>query len=121
MSSAETVVDQARKFVGIVDTYVAKMPRDTKFTLGDRLLVRSIDVLEMVTDAYYSPREAKRPLLRRANTQIEVVRQILRLLHETGRHDLRKHEHFSRELDAIGRAVGAWSKSLAAPSAPAHT
>jgi len=40
MSSAETVVDQSRKLVGIVEGYVAKLPRGTKFTLGDRFLGR---------------------------------------------------------------------------------
>ena len=119
MSTAETVVDQARKFVGIVELYVAKLPRDTKFTLGDRLLGRCVDLLETVTEAYYSARDIKRPLLRRANVHIEVLRQLLRHLHESGRHDLRKHEHFARELDTVGRAIGAWSKSLGTPAANA--
>jgi len=116
MGTPESVVDLARGFIRVLEPYVGKLPRDKKFTYGGRLLERAIDVLEYTTTAYYSPRGVKADLVRKANIQVEVVRQLLRAMHENGLHDLRKHEHFARELDSVGRALGAWLKSLNAPT-----
>jgi hypothetical protein len=95
-----------------VDAYVAKLPRERKFTIGDRLLDRCITVLETVTQAYYSPRTQKTPILHSVNIQLEVIRQFLRFLFEANVHDIRKHEHFSRSIDELGAAIGGWLKSV---------
>jgi hypothetical protein len=46
MPNAENAVDVSRKLLGIIDAYVTKLPRDRKFTIGNRLLDRTIAVLE---------------------------------------------------------------------------
>jgi hypothetical protein len=112
LPNAESAVDLSRRLLGVVDLYVAKLPRDRKFTIGDRLLVRTITILETVTRSYYSPRSRKADLLTSVNVELEVLRQLLRFLFEAKVHDLRKHEHFSREIDELGRCVGGWIKSL---------
>jgi hypothetical protein len=93
MSNAETVVDKSRGVLGILENYVAKMPRDKKFTIGDRLIDRGLSVLEGVTEAYYAPRNEKKERIRKINVQIEVLRQIIRYLFERNDHNLSKHEH----------------------------
>ena len=112
MSNSETVVEASRRFLRILDEYVVKMPRDRKFTFGDRIINRGIDLLETVVDAYYSPRNLKHQKIAAANIHCEMLRQLLRMLYEQGVHDLKKHEHFTRELDAIGKSLGGWSKSI---------
>ena len=112
MPNAENAVDLSRKLLGVVDAYVAKLSRDRKFTIGNRLLDRTITVLETVAQAYYSPRPQKEVLLTTVNINLEMLRQLLRFLFEAQVHDLRKHEHFSREIDELGRCVGGWLKSL---------
>jgi hypothetical protein len=112
MPNPESAVDLSRKLLGIVDAYVTKLPRERKFTIGNRLLDRAITVLETVTQAFYSPREQKQPLLRSVNVNLEVMRQLLRFLFEAKVHDLRKHEHFCRSIDGLGAAIGGWLKSL---------
>jgi hypothetical protein len=59
MPNAENAVDVSRKLLGIIDAYVVKLPRDRKFTIGNRLLDRATLVLEIVTQAYYSPKAEK--------------------------------------------------------------
>jgi len=112
MPNSENAVDLSRKLLGIIDAYVTKLPRERKFTIGNRLLDRSITVLETVTKAYYSPKADKLPLLRSVNTNLEVIRQLLRFLFEVKVHDLRKHEHFLRGIDELGICIGGWIKSL---------
>ena len=112
MPNPENAVDLSRKLLIIVDAYIVKLPRERKFTIGNRLLDRCLTVLETATQAYYSPRKEKAAILRSINIQLEILRQILRFLFEIKVHDVRKHEHFSRSIDELGSAVGAWIKSL---------
>ena len=62
------------------------MPRDRKFTMGDRLLARGMLLLETVVEAYYLPRHIKKPKIAEANVHCEIIRQLLRLLFEKGIH-----------------------------------
>jgi hypothetical protein len=110
----ETVVDQSRKLLEIIAVYVGKMPRDYKFTVGDRLLSRTLSILECVVEAYYSKSMEKNQLIRRANIHLEVLRQILRFCLEHGMHGIAKQEHFTREIETLGRTLGAWAKSITA-------
>jgi hypothetical protein len=112
----ETAVDKSRKLFSVLDEYVSRLPRDRKFTVGDRLLERGLTVMESVAEAFYSPRQAKTALLKRVNIQLEVIRQLLRCLLENKTHDIRKHEHLFRTIDDLGLAVGGWLKSLGAPA-----
>ncbi len=114
MSNQENAVDAARNFCKVVFLYVEKMPKGRKFTVGDRLVTLSISLLEQITDAYYSPRSEKAFKIKRANNQCETIRQIFRLQFESDAHDLRKHEHISRELDKLGSLLGGWVKSISA-------
>jgi hypothetical protein len=112
MSSSETAVDKARKLTGILSDYVEKMPREIKFTLGDRILLHGIAVMEGVVEAYYGSGQMKIERLSGVNTKLEIIRQILRLLFEKNKHNLQKHEHLNREIDSLGVCIGAWRKSL---------
>ena len=58
---------------------LAKYPRTHKFLLADRIQNHVTDLLEILIEAYYSPREAKRPLLLRANLMLEKIRYLVRL------------------------------------------
>ena len=42
----ETAVDKSRKLFSVLDEYVARLPRERKFTIGDRLLERGLVVQE---------------------------------------------------------------------------
>jgi hypothetical protein len=110
----ENAVDLSRALLGVVDAYVTKLPRDRKFTIGNRLLDRVITVLENATQAYYSPRSQKASLLNAININLEVIRQLLRFLYEVKVHDLQKHKHLNHGIDELGRAIGGWLKSLSA-------
>jgi len=115
----ETAVDKSRKLLLVLDEYVARLPRDRKFTLGDRLLERGLDIIEEIVAAFYSPRQEKSRFLKRANINLEVIRQIARCLLENKTHDIRKHEHLNRAIDDLGTSVGGWLKSLGAPASDA--
>ena len=91
---------------------VAKFPRSYRFTLGERIERRCYDVLEHLVRATYSPRPAKAPLLERANLDLEVMRPEVRIALELRVFAAKPFEHAVRLVDAVGRQVGAWRKSL---------
>lgn len=83
-----------------------KFPRVRRFTLGERLEVAVLDVLEQLIAAAFS--RAKREPLGRANLRLEVARHLWRLAHEFKLVSTRRYEHGSR---LIGRQVGGWLRS----------
>ena len=87
---------------------VEKFPRSQKFLLGDRIQAAALDVLERLIEATYDRNRAG--ALRAANLGVEKLRHLVRLAHDLRNLDERLYEHAARELDAIGRQIGAWAK-----------
>lgn len=91
---------------------VNRFPRSHKFTLGDRLQNKLTDLLELYIEAFYSPKEAKPELLRKANIQLEILRYYYRLGFDLGLYHSIKYEQYAQRLQEIGRMTGGWLKSL---------
>ena len=94
---------------------VEKFPRSQKFLLGDRLQTVALDVLERLIEATYDRDRAGH--LRAANLGVEKLRHLIRLAHDLEHLDERRYEHAARELDVIGRQIGAWRKMAGAARA----
>jgi uncharacterized Fe-S cluster-containing radical SAM superfamily protein len=89
---------------------VAKMPREHKFTVGDRLVETCLEVTTLLTEASFV-RDKHGLLLAasRALTRARVlvrVSQRLRLLSEAQR------DHFAAQSIEIGRMLGGWTRSV---------
>ena len=91
---------------------VEKFPRAQKFLLGDRIQSTALDVLEQLIDATYGRERAG--ALRTANLGIEKLRHLVRLAFDLRHLDERRYEYAARELDNIGRRIGARRKADAA-------
>jgi len=88
---------------------VEKFPRSHKFTLGDRIEIAALDVLEALIDATYTRDRAQH--LRTANLGIEKLRFLIRLAADLRLLDRRRYEHAARTLDDTGRLIGGWMKA----------
>lgn len=91
---------------------IEKFPRSQKFLLGDRIQATALDVLEALIEATYT--RDRRAQLLRANLGLEKLRHFSRIAVELRYFDPRRYEHAARELDGIGRLIGAWAKAHAA-------
>ena len=111
MSQKETVVDQAYDLLLYLVPQLAKYPRSQKFLLADRIQTQVTDLLEVLVEAYYSPRDAKRPLLLRANLMLEKIRYQVRLSKDLRCISVERYGVISGKVDEIGRAVGGWLKA----------
>lgn len=103
------LVEEAFQFTAWLSDLVEKLPRSHKFTIGDRLQSKSLDLLDALIEAIYT--RERGAILKRANLTIEQLRYLFRLAAELRLIDLRRYEHAAKTLDTIGRGVGGWRKS----------
>ena len=90
---------------------VEKFPRSFRFSVGDRVVARALDVLEALAEAAYS--SDKSALLDRANRSVNSLRLLLRLTVELRLLGGDSHEFAAAKLEEIGRMIGGWRKSVA--------
>lgn len=89
-----------------------KLPRNARFTLARRIADESIDIIELLTEAIYSPRKAKRPKLHRVNMKLEKLRVFFRICHDRKYISTKQYLYISERIDETGRMLGGWMKSL---------
>lgn len=106
------MVEHARALLQWAVPTVARFPRSYRFTLGERIERRLYDVLELLVRASYAARAQKRPMLLEVNVALEVLRHELRIAAEFRLLTAAQVEHVTRLVDAVGRQVGGWIRSL---------
>ena len=87
-----------------------QFPRSQRFLLGDRLQGLALDLLEALVEAQY--RKAPRAELQRANLLLEKQRLLWRVAYNLRHADVRRYARAAREVNEIGRRIGAWLKKL---------
>ena len=87
---------------------VEDFKRSFKFTLGDRIIDLSLDVLMLLVAAQYTRK--KLDLLNEANMKLEQLRHLLRLCKEMELLSIRRYEYISREINEVGKKIGGWVK-----------
>jgi hypothetical protein len=101
-------VEAHYQFLAWLVPTIEKFPKSHKFTIGDRIEMIALDVLEALIEATYTRERTQH--LRRANLGIEKLRFLLRLAADLRLLDRRRYEHAARTLDDTGRLVGSWMK-----------
>lgn len=91
---------------------VSKFPKDKRYTLGQRIENKLLDILELLLEANYS--KVKIETLKRANMELEIFRYLIRLSYDLQFVNLGRYEYISRETNEIGKLVGGWVKQQTA-------
>jgi hypothetical protein len=73
-----------------------RLPRLRRFTLGERLDLAQLEVLDLLVEAAYT--RNKQAALQRANLRLEAV-------------PTRRYGHGTELMDALGRQIGGWLRS----------
>jgi len=89
--------------------HLDKLPRNRRYTLGDKLENRMLGILESLVAAAYT--KDKRPFLVQANRDLEVCRHLWRLCFDFQGISVKSYEHGSKLMLELGRQIGAWTKS----------
>jgi hypothetical protein len=88
---------------------VAKMPRDHKFTIGDRLVETCLSVTELLCEAAYT--RDRLPLLLRASRALTRARLLVRLAQRLHLLSMNQREHFAAQTTEIGQMIGGWTRA----------
>ena len=100
-----------RYIVEYVIDICGKYPKSVRFTLCDRIVNFSLDVMEAIIEAIYA--KQKTDILRSANLYMEKLRALMQISVNKKYISLQQYEHISREINEAGKMIGGWIKSCA--------
>lgn len=84
-------------------------PRSYRFSMGDRITARALDILEALAAAAYA--QDKRAPLEEANRAINSLRLLLRLAVDLRLLSNDSQEFAATRLEEVGRMTGGWRKT----------
>lgn len=108
MAQSDNVLTKMQDLLLYMAPQLAKFPRDYKFTLGDRIFTRLLEVQEHCVRAYY--KREKRGHLEEANVNLELSRHLVRLAHSMKLFGHDRYEVIAGKTDEVGRMLGGWLK-----------
>ena len=88
---------------------VAKMPRDHKFTVGDKLVETCLEVTTLLVEASFT--RDRLVLLGAASRALTRARVLVRVAQRLGLLSSAQREHFARESLEVGKMLGGWTRA----------
>ena len=102
--------------------YCQTITKIHRYSLGQRIDVLFVEVIEAVSLAGFLPRPEKHPLVLLAIRKLDALKILLMVLWETKSLDNKKYIALSLKVDEVGRMLGGWNGQLLkqnpAPSNP---
>lgn len=90
------------------------MPKKDKYTLGEKIQLATLEILELIISASYIGKETKLSILHQASVKLDLVKILLRLAYDIKSIDSKKYVHLQELLQEIGRMLGGWIRSTKA-------
>jgi len=115
MSETAVLVEKAYDLTVWILAKVEKFPRSQRYGLGERIVARSLDLVEALNAAAFAPARSagKKQQLEAANAAINSLRILVRLAGTLKLMGTDAREHFATRLEEIGRMAGGWRRSEA--------
>lgn len=94
--------------------YRDSIPKKSRYTLGDKIDARFVQVLELLQVATYQNPADKLHTLERALSGVDTLKFFLRIAWEVRVFDDKKYSTLSEGLGEVGKQIGGWRKGLQA-------
>lgn len=98
--------------------YYQMLPKLHRHTLGQRIDILFIEIMESIATASFLGRQEKQPYVRLAIRKTDALKILLMVLWETKSLDNKKYIALSEKLDEIGRMLGGWNGQLTKQNSP---
>ena len=108
-NSSPKAVQDCRDLLLWIIPHIDKLPKNRRYTLGEKLESRIIAVLESLVAAAYT--KQKKQILSQANVDLEVSRHLWRLCYEFRVVSIGSYQHGSALLFELGKQVGNWQRA----------
>lgn len=99
--------------------YRDHLPKKSRYTLGDRVDSRFVQVLELLYVATYQSPAEKISTLGKALNSLDILKFLMRIAWELHLFDNAKYEKISVDLAEAGKQIGGWKKGLEKKMSPA--
>lgn len=103
------VVQKAYDWALWIIPKVEKFPKSYRFSIGQRLVSASLELLTNLVDATYQTRNAAP--LGAAVREVNRIRYLMRLAKDLRVINLPAYEFAAKAMDEVGRMAGGWLKS----------
>jgi 23S rRNA-intervening sequence protein len=87
-------------------------PKKSRYTLGDRIDILFVQILELLFTASYQGKEDKLSTLTLAVKRTDTLKFLIRIAWELRALDTKKYEQLAIPLDEMGKMLGGWKKGL---------
>jgi len=91
---------------------IIKFPKSDKHTLGQKIQLETLEILELVLSASKTKTELKIQQLSIASTKLDLIKLLLRLAFEIKALDNKRYIVLEKYLQEIGKMLGGWLRSL---------
>lgn len=108
-ADAKVVVDMY-ELVKVSLPAIARFPRTHRFTVGQRLEERLLDVLELLERARFG--DGREDALRKADRRLQTVATLFRLSCDMQYMSQGQYGELSERLVGVGRQIGGWRKQV---------
>lgn len=88
------------------------IPKKSRYTLGDKIDTRFIQILEMLYIASYQSAADKLPTLTKALTGVDTLKFLMQIAWEVHAIDDKKYISLSGGIQEVGKQVGGWKRGL---------
>jgi len=105
------VLSKWEEFADWLLDVTARWPKNTRFTLTQRIENHALDILERLVECRYEPGTRKEGL-RAVNLTLERMRYLFRRSKRRGVLASRGFERALAGVDEVGRMIGGWRKEL---------
>lgn len=102
-------VEDCRDILLWLIPHLDKLPKNRRYTIGEKLENRLLNVLENLVAATYSSN--KRPQLQKANLDLEISRHLWRLCHDFRVISHKSYAHGSKLMIELGKQIGGWYRA----------
>lgn len=85
---------------------LSKLPKNHRFTLGEKIQNSLLDLLLLLNDAVYS--KNKKTILTQANKELEKLRILSRLMQDLKLLSVDNYRFVTSYINEIGKMLGGW-------------
>lgn len=109
MSEELPIIQKTYDLIKWMVPILDRLPRNHRFTLGDRMIAELYNLLESLISVRYT-KTGRLSALKGLNARLQVLRYQCRLLMDFDLISLKRYEHMHRQINDIGQDLGGWIK-----------
>src|SRR3989338_1977344 len=107
-----SVIQKVYDLYKLTYEYAKKFPKSDKYSLGEKIKVLILEVLELLIEAETAKRDWKQPALEKASRKLGLLKILLRLANDIKILEDKKYLNATQHSLEIGRQIGGWIKTV---------